>query len=163
MTTANRARLLDWVRRYGLAECGGITCAVLASFLARRATGSGLAAGYAGAWGETLGYATVLVARDFLAGARRQRARSRAFTVRDGVGVIAALLVEFGPAAILDTFVTRPFAMALGTRMWGLPLGIIAGKLVADGLFYAPVIATYEYRKKTSEVGARLAGQSAAK
>jgi hypothetical protein len=150
VTTVHRAKILDWVRRYGLAECAGIACAVLASFAARRTTGSAVAAGYAGAWGETLGYATVLVVRDFLAGTRRQREASRPFTVRDGVGVMTGLLVEFGPAAIVDTFLTRPLAMAVGTRLLGLPLGVLTGKLVADALFYVPVIATYEYRKRKS-------------
>lgn len=143
----NRNKILEWLRRYGLAECGGITCALLASVIVRRATGSAVAAGFAGAWGEALGYATVLVARDFLFAARRQREARRAFTIRDGAGVIGGLLVEFGPAAVFDTLLTRPFAMALGTRLLGLPLGVIAGKLVADALFYAPVIATYEHRK----------------
>jgi hypothetical protein len=143
----NRAKILEWLRRYGLAECGGITCAVLASFIVRRATGNAVVSGYAGAWGETLGYATVLVARDLLFAARRRRESRRPFTLRDGAGVIGGLLVEFGPAGLLDTLLTRPFAMALGTRLLGLPLGVIAGKLVADGLFYVPVIATYERRK----------------
>jgi len=145
----NRARILEWLRRYGLAECGGITCALLASVIVRRATGSAVAAGFAGAWGEALGYATVLVARDFLLAARRQRDARRAFTIRDGAGVIGRLLVEFGPAGLADTLLTRPFAMAVGTRLLGLPLGVIAGKLVADALFYVPVIATYEHRKLT--------------
>ncbi len=148
----NRAKILEWLRRYGLAECGGITCAVLASFIARRATGNPVASGYAGAWGETLGYVTVLVARDLLFAARRRRDARRAFTIRDGAGVIGGLLVEFGPAGLLDTLLTRPFAMAVGTRLLGLPLGVIAGKLVADGLFYVPVIAMYERRKlRTAE------------
>jgi hypothetical protein len=147
MMAMNRTKIIEWLRRYGLAECGGITCAVLASVIVRRATGSAVASGYAGAWGEGLGYAAVLVARDFLFAARRQREARRAFTIRDGAGVIRGLLVEFGPAALLDTFLTRPFAMALGTRLMGLPLGVITGKLVADAVFYVPVNATYEHRK----------------
>lgn len=143
----NRDKILEWLRRYGLAECGGITCAVLASVIVRRATGSAVAAGFAGAWGEALGYATVLVARDFLFAARRQREARRAFTIPDAAGVIGGLLVEFGPAALVDTLLTRPFAMALGTRLLGLPLGVITGKLVADAVFYVPVIVTYERRK----------------
>ena len=35
-----RAKLRQWLSRYGLAECAGITCALLGSFLVRRATGS---------------------------------------------------------------------------------------------------------------------------
>ena len=89
-----------------------------------------------------------MVGRDFLAAARQKRAARQDFTARDGARVVGGLLVEFGPAALLDTFVTRPLAMALGTRLLGLPLGILAGKLAADSLFYIPVIATYEHRTR---------------
>jgi hypothetical protein len=147
-TRSPRERVFDWLRRYGLAECGGIACALIASLIVRRATENAVAIGYAGAWGESLGYGAVMVGRDFLAAARRKRAARETFTARDGAGVVGRLLVEFGPAALLDTFVTRPLAMALGTRLLGLPLGVIAGKLAADGLFYIPVITTYEHRRR---------------
>ena len=147
-TRSGRDRIFDWVRRYGLAECGGISCALIASLIVHRVTANAVAAGYAGAWGESLGYGAVIVGRDFVAAARGKRAAQQSFTARDGAGVIGGLLVEFGPAGLLDTFVTRPLAMALGTRLLGLPLGVIAGKVVADGLFYIPVIATYENRQR---------------
>ena len=149
-TRPGRDTVFDWLRRYGLAECGGISCALVASVIVHRVTVSAVAAGYAGAWGESLGYGAVIVGRDLLAAARRRRTAHEAFTARDGAGVVGGLLVEFGPAALLDTFVTRPLAMALGTRLLGLPLGVIAGKLAADGLFYIPVIATYEHRKRNT-------------
>ena len=58
------------------------------------------------------------------------------------------MLAEFGPASVLDTLVTRPLAMALGTRLLGLPLGVVAGKVSADILFYLPVIFMYERKKR---------------
>ena len=61
---------------------------------------------------------------------------------------MGGLAAEFGPAGALDTFVTRPLAMALGTRAFGLPLGVIVGKFAADLLFYVPVIIVYERRKR---------------
>ena len=147
-TGSARDRIVGWLRRYGLAECGGITCALIASLILRRVTASAVAVGYAGAWGESLGYGAVMVGRDFLAAARRKRMAHEVFRARDGAGVVGGLLVEFGPAALLDTFVTRPLAMALGTRLLGLPLGVIVGKLAADAMFYVPVIATYEHTKR---------------
>ena len=67
---------------------------------------------------------------------------------RDAVGVATGLLAEFGPAAIIDTFVTRPFAMGVGMRLFGPRLGLLAGKLAADMVFYLPVILMYERRKR---------------
>ena len=141
------AKVVQWLSRYGLAECGGIACALLGSFLVRRATGNAIAAAYAGAWGESIGYSAVVVTRDFVAARRTAHATKRQFGFRGAGGVVAELLTEFGPAGVLDTFVTRPFAMALGARMLGPQLGLIAGKFAADVVFYVPVIFMYERKK----------------
>src|SRR5437879_8999783 len=122
-----RAKLAEWVRRYGLAECAGVTCALLGSFMARRLTGNAVAAAYAGAWGETLGYSSVIVGRDFLVGVRGARSAGRKFGVRTASGVATDLLSEFGPAGVLDTLLTRPLAMGLGVRLLGLTRGVVAG------------------------------------
>jgi hypothetical protein len=143
-----RAKLAEWLRRYGVAECAGITCALLGSFVVQRLTGNAVAAAYGGAWGETLGYSSVIVGRDFFAGARVARSAGRRFGARTAGGVATGLLSEFGPAGALDTLVTRPFAMGLGVRLFGPGRGLVAGKLVADVLFYLPVIFMYERRKR---------------
>jgi hypothetical protein len=143
-----REKLAEWLRRYGLAECAGITCALLGSFVVRRLTGSAVAAAYGGAWGETLGYSSVIIGRDFFAAARGQRAVGRRFGARHAGGVATGLLAEFGPAGLIDTMLTRPFAMALGARLLGPERGLIAGKLAADIVFYLPVILIYERRKR---------------
>lgn len=141
-------RIAEWIRRYGFAECAGVTCALLGSYAARRFTGSAVAAAYGGAWGETIGYGTFIVARDFLSASRVAREDGHSLTPREGRGVITGLIAEFGPAGILDTFVTRPFAMGIGARYLGPQRGLIAGKLAADVLFYLPVIFMYERRKR---------------
>jgi hypothetical protein len=134
-----------------LAECGGVIGALLASYLARRLTHNAVVAAYSGAWGETLGYAATIVARDFVSESRVVRVAQQRFRFADAARVLGGLAAEFGPAGALDSFVTRPLAMALGTRAFGLPLGVIVGKLAADLLFYVPVIAIYERRKRARE------------
>ncbi len=143
-----RIKFAEWVRRYGLAECAGVTCALLGSFVVRRLTGNAVAAAYGGAWGETLGYSSVIVGRDFFVGVRAARSSGRRFGVRTAGGVATDLLSEFGPAGALDTFVTRPLAMGFGVRLLGPVRGLVAGKLVADVLFYVPVIFMYERRNR---------------
>jgi hypothetical protein len=138
---ALRPRLAEWVRRYGPAELGGMTAALLASIAARQATHSAIAAAYAAAWAETLAYAGVIVARDLIA---ERRASRSGRLVRDTGVVGVRLLAEFGPAGVIDTLVTRPLAMAAGVRLFGPVLGIVTGKIAADIVFYAPVIYMYE-------------------
>jgi hypothetical protein len=145
--TAFVDRLRDWLARYGPAECGGLVLAFAASFGARHMTRSAIVAGYAAAWGETIGYASVMVLRDFIAETRAAHS-ARHGAVRHAGNVAVGLATEFGPAGVIDTFITRPFAMTLGVRLLGPVLGLVVGKLSADVLFYAPVIYTYEWRKR---------------
>ena len=142
------AKVCEWLRRYGVAECAGITCAFVGSFVVRRVTGSAIAAAYGAAWGETIGYAGAIITRDLVAESRITRAAHRAFSILDAGRVVTELLAEFGPSGILDTLVTRPLAMAVGVRLLGLPVGIVAGKTAADVLFYLPVIFIYERKKR---------------
>jgi hypothetical protein len=142
------ARVGEWLHRYGLAECAGVTCALIGSFVVRRLTGSAIAAAYGGAWGESIGYATVIITRDFLAKSHVAHAARRAFDFRDAGRLVTDLLAEFGPAGALDTLVTRPLAMAAGARLLGPQWGVVAGKFAADILFYVPVIFTYEQRQR---------------
>lgn len=142
------ARIYRWLNRYGLAECAGIACALAGSLLVRRLSGNAIAAAYAAAWGETLGYSTAIVGRDFLAGVRTARVKQQAFGARGALGIVVGLLAEFGPAGLLDTFVTRPLTMGLGARLVGPKLGVLAGKLAADVLFYVPVIFVYERKRR---------------
>lgn len=146
-----RARVREWLSRYGVAECGGITCALIGSVVVRRITGSAIAAGYAAAWSEALGYSTVIIMQDLIAEARLARSAREAFGIRHARRIGTGLLAEFGPAGVLDTLLTRPLAMAYGVRMLGPKLGVVAGKLAADTLFYSVVIFMYERRKRARE------------
>jgi hypothetical protein len=142
------SRLRDWLTRYGIAECGGVLGALVVSYAARRATGNAIVAAYAAAWGETIGYVCTIMVRDLASESRSSRVAHQPFRLGDALRVVADLATELGPAGALDSFVTRPLAMALATRALGLPLGVIAGKLAADLLFYVPVIIVYERRKQ---------------
>ena len=140
--------VIRWLNRYGLAECAGIACALAASLVVRRFSLSAVAAAYAAAWGETIGYSTAIIGRDFLAGVRTARERRQDFGARGALGIVVGLLAEFGPAGLLDTLVTRPLTMGLGARFVGPKLGVLAGKLAADILFYIPVIFMYERKRR---------------
>ena len=140
--------VLEWLNRYGAAECAGIGGALLGAIIVRRATGNALAAAYGGAWAESLGYACVIITRDYLTHARALRAARRPFSVRHAARLAGDLLTEFGPAGALDSFVTRPLAMVVGTRLLGIRLGVVAGKIAADLLFYIPVLFIYERKKR---------------
>ena len=143
-----RAMLLEWLARYGAAECAGLGGALLGAIIVRDATGSRVAAAYGAAWGETLGYASIIITRDYLVERRALRGAQRSFSLRATARFVFELLAEFGPAGVIDTFLTRPLAMMVGTRLFGITFGVVAGKFAADLLFYIPVVFVYERRRR---------------
>jgi hypothetical protein len=62
--------------------------------------------------------------------------------------IVAKILLEFGPAGLIDDFIVRPFFMFwLPILLNNFTLGIIAGKIVGDVSFYFLVILSYELIK----------------
>ena len=59
--------------------------------------------------------------------------------------IVAAAVVEFGPAEIIDTALIRPAAMFLGSLATGnVIIGVLIGKVAADIVFYGLAITSYE-------------------
>src|SRR3954471_7229675 len=122
----------EWLRRYGPAEVLALAASLTAYLLVEAGTGSRAAGAYAAALADSLAYYGLLVAREVY-----WRARS-----------LRALLIEFGPAEALDVTIVRPACVAVATGALGAAAGVVVAKLVADLLFYIPVVSTYELTKQ---------------
>ena len=83
--------------------------------------------------GEIIGFYTVLAITIYAEQAQVSQ------TARAAIGRTGLLLVaEFGVAEVLDTLLIRPAALMLGVWLLPDPLwGLLAGKIVADIVFYA--------------------------
>lgn len=123
----------EWLRRYGPAELLALIGALAGYAVMELATGSHAAAAYGAAIGDNLAYYGLLLARE-----------TRAHGVP---GAIRRMAVEFGPAEALDFTVVRPGCTAIATAALGPAAGVLVAKVVADLLFYVPVITTYELSK----------------
>jgi hypothetical protein len=162
-----RRRLAVWVRRYLPAEIAGTLMALAGAWAAFAVSGDRTLAAVAGAWAENLGYYGTVGVRD-LRRARREAdpgaagAAGAAGRLRPLLGVLGGLLVEFGPAEVLDSFVVRPLAMVAATRVVpDLGAAVVLGKLAADLVFYVPTIAIFELRRRRAALrgdGGRAAG-----
>lgn len=126
-----------WLRRYGPAEAVCLVTMLGASLLVARVTLSPAMLAAGAIAGATVGFYGVLG----VAVAREQRlvvaAGSTRYAARVASRTVLLLAAEFGVAELLDTFFWRPALMmaavvALGEPVWGL----LAGKVVADVLFY---------------------------
>lgn len=135
-----RRRVREWIDRYLIAEVCGLTAALGAALAAAAIVPDRMAVvAYASSLGETVGfYAGFLVTRylrEDIAGPARRRIAV----------MLAAAVVEFGPAEILDTLLIRPAAMYAGVWATGSVIGgVLIGKVIADLIFYGLAITSYE-------------------
>lgn len=133
-------RVREWIRRYLAAELTGIAGAAGAALIALAWWPQQLAlVAVAASLGETVGFYVGFLATRWItdppAGPKHRRLAV----------LLATCVVEFGPAEIADTVLLRPLAMILGSLGTGNAIiGILAGKLVADVVFYALAITSYE-------------------
>jgi hypothetical protein len=148
----------EWLARYAPAEVAATLGAVLGASAAGR-FGVATATVFAAAIAETVAFYTVLFVRDLRHRSSTRRPGDRALwtTLRN-------LLVEFGPAELLDTFAVRPLAMyAASTVVGQVVTGVILGKIAADAVFYTLAIIGYEVCKSaTTPVTAKRAVSAAA-
>jgi ornithine decarboxylase len=133
-------RVREWIGRYLVAELAGLTTALLAALAVTSWDPDRLAiAAYASALGEGVGfYAGFLVVRylrEEIDGPPRRRLAV----------IVAAAVMEFGPAEIVDTALIRPAAMFVGSLATGnVIVGVLIGKVAADIVFYGLAITSYE-------------------
>ena len=145
-----KSRVRIWVKRYGPSEVAGIAIALGISWLVQQSTGNVIAAAYGASVGEALGFYGSLVTREMIQEAYHAGARRAPYGVSEIIRTWRGLFLEFGPAELLDTGLLRPMAMAVCTRLLGWGLGIVAGKVLADVVFYLPVIWAYERRRQAT-------------
>jgi hypothetical protein len=144
-----KRKLREWLRRYLPAEILSLLATLAGAGLGLWLTHSRVTAALAGTWaGNVLYFGTIL-----LQDARRARQVRRAAGLPYGWVTfgknLRALLVEFGPAELADSFIIRP-ALMYYLPLWlgRFALGILLAKLLADVTFYIPAILSYELSKK---------------
>lgn len=139
----------EWLDRYLPAEIIGTITALSGSAIAYLLTGNAIIIAYAGTWGENIGYYGTISRKDIIASKKRHKHENKNYTHRSLAKNARDIVLEFGPAELMDSFVTRPFLMYAFQLFTGnVLLGIFLGKICADIAFYIPTITAYELRKK---------------
>ena len=125
--------IVFWLVRYLPAEIVGTAAMVLAGLVVTIWTDNPAVIALAALVGEIIGFYTVLAITIYAEQAQVSQ------TARVAIGRTGLLLVaEFGIAEVLDTLLIRPAALMLGVWLLPDPLwGLLAGKIVADIVFYA--------------------------
>jgi hypothetical protein len=134
-------RPLIWLRRYLPAELVCTVTALLGAWAAAALSGSPAAAALAGTWGENVGFYGIMLNREIA-----QRGPCSLPTV------IGDLVLEFGLAEALDSLLLRPALMYAGLMLApNTALGVVAGKVAADLVFYVPTIVSYELLRRRAQ------------
>ena len=128
-----RRGFVFWVVRYLPAEIVGTAAMVLAGLIVTIWTDNAAVIALAALVGEIIGFYAVLAITIYLEQAQVAQ------QMRGALGRTGLLLVaEFGAAEVLDTLLVRPAALMLGVWLLRDPLwGLLAGKILADIVFYA--------------------------
>jgi hypothetical protein len=131
-------RAAVWLRRYLPSELAGTLAGLLCAGVSAHLGGGRATVAVAYTWGECLAYYGLIIAR----GLRRRGAHALPSILRE-------LALEFGPAELLDGLLLRPAALFAGLTLAARPaVGLAAGKLCADIMFYLPAILSYELLRR---------------
>lgn len=140
------AKCREWVHRYGLAEFLSFFIGVSLTALSFFAFGSIVGSAFFGSIVQTVVFYGVIMYRDVRHHSRGTRKR---FSMSHALKMVRNLIVEFGPAEYLDTFLIRPFWFSLlPSLVPNYPFALFLGTIAADISYYLPVICAYELRKK---------------
>jgi hypothetical protein len=136
-----KQKAIEWLKRYLPAE--------IAALIAKHEGYNAIIIAFTGSLGEAIGfYITIFINHILNAKKALTISGKRNLNFQDYLVIAVKILLEFGPAGLIDDFIVRPFFMFwLPILLNNFTLGIIAGKIVGDISFYFLVILSYELIK----------------
>ena len=144
-----KSKSKEWLKRYLPSEIAGTITAVSAASVAHFFYESHVVTAYAGSIGEAIGFYTTVFIQSLITENKLKKAENSKSASRSYIQIITSMLLEFGPAGLLDGLFLRPFFMfVFPTLLKNFTLGIFIGKIVGDITFYFLVIFSYEYTKR---------------
>jgi hypothetical protein len=148
MASLSSSRVQEWLRRYGPAELLSLLATLGAAAATAQAGGTRVAVALAATWAGNVAYFGLLLLQDMRQARRQLAAQGRIYSLASFGRNVRALVVEFGVAEVLDSFLIRPALMYWLPRwLHSVPLGVLGAKLAADVTFYVPAIISYELSK----------------
>ncbi len=143
----------EWLKRYLPAEIVGTVTAIGAASIARVFSGNYIFIAYAGSIGEAIGFYLTVFFQHILIVRENRKIKNERFRFYDFTKIISTIVLEFGPAGMIDGLLLRPFFMFLfPILLKNFTLGILIGKIAGDITFYFLVILSYEMRKRFKKI-----------
>lgn len=144
-----KQKLLTWLKRYLPAEILGTASAVGFPTIVALFSSNNILIAYVGTWGENLGFYGTMIVQEVLQTHKRYHESGRHYGWRAFAKDLRNIFLEFGVAESLDSLLVRPGLMYLSLAFFdNLQIGILAGKILADVVFYIPTAISFELRRK---------------
>jgi|SRR6185437_9682312 len=142
-----KQKIKVWLNRYLPAEIIGTITAVIAANATHFFCQNLIFTAYIGSLGEAIGFYSTILFKNVLRESKKAKIENKTFSFLDFTKIIAHMVLEFGPAGIIDGLILRPFFMYLfPVILKNFTLGIFIGKITGDFTFYFLVILSYEMK-----------------
>lgn len=140
-----KIKIKSWIKRYLPAEILSMIATLIIGRLTDSIFHNRALTALAGTWSNNITYYGIIISSDLI----KQREKNKKISIVIIIRLVRNMILEFGPAEYLDSFLLRPFWMYICPLLLNnLSLGLIIGTLMADITFYLPTIISYELRKK---------------
>lgn len=144
-----KKKIKEWLKRYLPAEIIGTITAVAAASITHFFSDNLIFVAYAGSLGEGIGFYFTVFIQHIILITKGRRNENKAVSFSDLSKITAHILLEFGPAGLIDGLLLRPFFLYLFPILFqNFTLGILVGKIAGDVTFYMLVILSYEIHKR---------------
>lgn len=144
-----KRRLIEWIKEFLPAEILGTITAVVAASITHFFYDNGIFVAYVGSIGEAIGFYLTLFIQRIVVLRKKQTQNKKKIKLYNLSLIVANLVLEYGPAGMIDGLLLRPFFMYLfPILLVNFTLGIFIGKLAGDVTFYILVILSYGIKEK---------------
>jgi len=144
-----KKKILEWLKRYLVADIISTILSLGTAWLIMEHSGDRVLAAFIGSGVASLSFYLLIAFSDVRKSIKTHKTKNISYNMKSFLIDFRNLIIEFGPAEILDVIAVRPFFMYLiPTLVGNFILGTFIGKTIADGIFFAIAIIMYELRKK---------------
>ena len=132
-----------------MADILSTVLSLTAAWIIHRISGDNVLAAFGGSATASISFYGIVAYNDVRTSLKHHRKHDLTYGLTAYFKDLRNLIIEFGPAEILDVLAVRPFFMYLIPKVTGeFLIGLFIGKTIADVFFFIPAIVMYEVRKK---------------
>jgi hypothetical protein len=144
-----KQKIITWVKRYLLADILSTILSLGTAWFIMESTGDRVLAAFVGSAVASLSFYGIIAFSDVRKSIKKHREENEKYKIKSFLVDFRNLIIEFGPAELLDVLAVRPFFMYLIPKLTGdFLLGTFIGKMIADVIFFIPAILMFELREK---------------